>query len=172
MHTSVNLQVHEGLPAKALCRSGEVRDVVLVVGGADHPVVYECDRIVGGLLAQHENRRVDAGFAQFDGFLRERHAQSARACGECCPGDGQGSMSVGIGLHHRPGLGRRGDARDDLHVVAQGGKVDRCARGTCGTHGTCGIVHAHGTAGRHVVHRACSAPTRLRRPRRRGCRCG
>ncbi len=69
---------------------------------------------------------LDARSAQGQRLGNMRHAKPAGPGLERCPGHGNGTVPVGIRLHHGHDLGRRRHRRHVADVVPDGVQVDYC----------------------------------------------
>ena len=80
--------------------------------------------MVGGLLAEDEDRRVDPGLPQCDTLSGERDAQPGAPGIQGGAADGDRAVAVAVGLDHRPNGGGRGGRTEDADVVGDGVEVD------------------------------------------------
>ena len=98
------------------------------------PAASMLAELLGRLLAQHEDRRLDAGPPQVDTLLGERDAQAGGAGTQRLGGDRRRAVAVAVGLHDRPDGGRGDDVADQADVVVERVEVDLRPRPTAAVH--------------------------------------
>src|SRR3990170_2550212 len=116
VHPRVDLEVDADRPSH---RSRGLRDAAQAVLGVDGRREPRGKRLLLGAgreLREHEDRSLDAPFAQAEALLDERHADPARARLQGRPGHCRVPVSVAVRLHHGEQLGGR--RLDQPDVVA------------------------------------------------------
>jgi hypothetical protein len=100
------------------------------VNGEFQAVRHCGNELVGGLLAEHQDRAVDAGGTQRHPFLHQGDAQSCGATAQRGTGNFDRTVAVAIGLDHGPHLRRRRNCAQLGDIVFDCAEIDLGPRPT------------------------------------------